>query len=150
MGEMRTSPVDGRPIAERVARGVCRLLADHGDGTLTEFRLANGRRVDVIGLNDSGEFVIVEVKSSVEDYRADQKWREYLGFCEKFYFAVPEGFPVKLLPADCGLMVADGFGAAIQRQSAGLSLNGVRKRHQLIRFGRTASARLQRAYDPGW
>ncbi len=30
-----------------------------------------------------------EVKVSRQDYRGDQKWRDYLDFCHRFYFVVP-------------------------------------------------------------
>ena len=138
-----------RAVTLRLTRGVCRMLSDLGYGALTEFRLTSGRRVDVIGLNGEGEFVVVEVKSTAEDFRGDRKWHEYLPFCDRFYFAVPDGFPRKLVPDDCGLIVADGFGAAIRRAAPYRPVNGTRKRHQLVRFALTASGRLTRAYDPG-
>jgi hypothetical protein len=143
-----SSPYVAGYVTERLTRGVCRLLADHGYGTLTEFPLPNGRRVDVIGLSAAGDFAIVEVKSSIEDYRADRKWQEYLPFCERFFFAVPEGFPDRVLPEGCGLIVADGFAAAIRRPSPIQRVNGARKRRQLVRFAMAASLRLQGIVDP--
>ena len=140
--------VDASKTTDRVTRGVCRMLADAGYGTLKEFRLPAGRRVDVIGMNDDSEFVIVEVKVSVEDFRGDNKWREYLPYCDRFYFAVPESFPTRLVPGDCGLIVADGYGGAIRRAATTMAVNGNRKRRQLVRFGLAASARLQRLADP--
>ena len=41
-------------------RGVGRYLVNLGYAVLTEFTLANHRRADVIGLSDTGHFVIVE------------------------------------------------------------------------------------------
>ena len=35
--------VDARQLTDHVTRGVCRMLADSGYGTLKEFRLASGR-----------------------------------------------------------------------------------------------------------
>ena len=125
-----------------LTRGVCKLFQDLGFGTLTEFKLANGRRVDVMAIDRNGEFVIVEVKSTVADYRGDRKWQEYLAFCERFYFAVPAGFPVDMMPEDCGLIVADPFAAAVRRESLTQKLNTNRKRRQLIRFALAASSRL--------
>ena len=49
--------------AEIISRGVCRMLRNLGYGTLTEFRVGTGRRVDVIGLNRNSEFIVVEIKS---------------------------------------------------------------------------------------
>lgn len=126
-----------------LTRGVCRLFGALGFGTLTEFKLSNGRRVDVMAIDRNGEFVIVEVKSTVADYRADRKWHEYLPFCERFYFAVPTGFPTDLLPGECGLIVADPFDAAVRRESPPRRVNANRKRRQLIRFALAASDRLR-------
>jgi len=144
-----TATGEAQRLTEEVRRGVCRLLAEMGYGPLTEFRLTNGRRVDVIGLGSGGEFVVVEIKSSVADYRGDRKWQEYLPFCDRFFFAVPDGFPHHLLPEECGLIVADAYGAAIRREAPLAPVNGTRKRSQLVRFALTASTRLQRIYDPG-
>ena len=125
-----------------LTRGVCKLFQDLGFGTLTEFKLANGRRVDVMAIDRNGEFVIVEVKSTVADYRGDRKWQEYLAFSERFYFAVPAGFPVDMMPDDCGLIVADPYAAAVRRESMTRKLNTNRQRRQLIRFALAASSRL--------
>lgn len=137
------------PITEALLRhGVCRLLSDMGYGTLSEFRLTTGRRVDVIGFNDRSEFVIAEIKSSIADFRSDRKWCEYLPFCDQFYFAVPEDFPQSILPGECGVIVADGYGAAIRRPATEIAVNGTRKRRQIVRFAMAASTRLHRAFDP--
>ncbi len=141
--------VPGRTGEARIRRGVGRLLADLGYAVLHEFRLTGGRRVDVIGLNDGAEFAIVEIKSSVEDFRADRKWREYLPFCDRFYFAVSERFPERLLPGDCGVIVADAYGGAVRREAVQMPVNGARRRRQIVRFALAAAGRLQRRIDPG-
>ena len=143
-----TLPAEPRELAPQLARGVTRLLAEHGYGTLVEFRLPAARRVDVIGLDRDSRFVIVEIKTSVADFRADQKWREYLPYCDAFYFAVPEGFPRVLLPASCGLLIADAYGAAMLRPAVEMAMNKARRRHQLVRFALAAAVRLNRVYDP--
>ena len=132
----------GASPASAMARGVCRLLADMGYDTLTEFKLKSRRRADVIGLDGGAQFVIVEVKSSLADYRADGKWPEYRPFCDAFYFAVAEGFPVDVLAADCGVMVADAYHADILRPAPAQPMNGNRRRHQVLRFALTAARRL--------
>src|SRR5271154_5226444 len=122
------------PIPILLARGVCRALAQRGYSTLTEFSLANGRRADVMGLGRGGELVIVEVKSSVQDFRSDGKWPEYREFCDRFYFAVAEDFPHAEIPGDCGLIVADGFGGALLREAPVLALASARRRAVTLRF----------------
>ena len=135
-------------VAARLARGVCRHLGALGCGTLTEFSLSSGRRVDVIGFDARGSITIVEIKSSVVDFRTDAKWPGYLEFCDAFYFAVPEGFPHDLLPSEHGLMVADAYSAAVIRPAPTLAMNASRRRAQLLRLALTASQRLQRLVDP--
>ncbi|HLJ19239.1 MAG TPA: MmcB family DNA repair protein, partial [Stellaceae bacterium] len=111
------TPTEDLALRLLLARGVGRALAQRGFATLTEVSLANGRRADVMGLGRAGELVIVEVKSSLQDFRSDAKWPEYREFCDRFYFAVAEGFPRGEIPGDCGLIVADGFGGAVLREA---------------------------------
>ncbi len=59
------------PLTRGLTRGVCRMLTETGFGPITEFRLPNRRRADVMGLGNGSEFVIVEVKSCVADFRSD-------------------------------------------------------------------------------
>lgn len=126
-----------------LARGVCRMLAEHGYRTLCELPLANGRRADIFALNRRGGILIVEVKSSLADYRADGKWPEYLGSCDRFAFAVPATFPLDVLPADAGVIVADAYGGAIVRAPmASTQLAAARRKALTLRFARTAAARL--------
>ena len=135
-------------LAERLARGIARLFEDMGCAAIAEFPLANGRRVDVIALDGQGTTSIVEIKSSVQDFRSDAKWREYLDFCDRFYFAVPTGFPTTLIPEECGLIVADGFAAAVLRNAPPVSLAPARRRVLTLRFALAAATRLRRHLDP--
>lgn len=141
-------PVADFPAAEKISRGVCRTLRDLGYGTLTEFRVGTSRRVDVIGLNRNSEFVVVEIKSCEADFKSDTKWPEYRFFCDRFFFAVSEEFPRRILPGDCGLMVADGYNAAILRPAPETPMNAARRRAQVIRFALAASGRLHDLSDP--
>jgi len=125
-----------------------RALAQRGVATLSEVALANGRRADLLGLGRGGELVIVEIKSSVQDFRSDGKWQDYREFCDRFYFAVPEGFPRALIPPDCGLIVADGFGAAILREAPRVPLAAPRRKAVTLRFAILGSQRLRRLIDP--
>jgi hypothetical protein len=142
------SPGAEERLAAALARGVSRTLGAHGGATLTEFTLRTGRRVDVIGVDDRGEITIVEIKTSVADFRSDGKWPEYLDFCDYFYFAVPEDFPRELLPDDCGVMVADAYEALILVPSEARPVNGSRRRALILRFARAAAQRLNAYTDP--
>lgn len=139
---------DARDFPKELCRGVCRALAQRGFATLAEVALANGRRADILALGRDGELVIVEIKSSVADFKSDRKWPEYREFCDRLYFAVPGAFPVELIPGDCGLIVADGFGAAFLREAPAEPLAAARRRAVLLRFAALAAGRLRRLTDP--
>jgi hypothetical protein len=129
-------------LAIGLARGVSRTLIDWGYATLTEFTLKNSRRVDVMGLDREGDFIVVEIKTSLADFRSDGKWGEYLDFCDRFFFAVPEDFPQEVLPDSEGLMIADNHAAVVLREAETRPMNGTRRQHQTRRFARTAAQRL--------
>jgi hypothetical protein len=143
-------PVDGRQSATAagIQRGVRRLFARLGHATLPEFTLASGRRADVIALAPDGCLTIVEIKSSVADFRADRKWPDYRDFCDRFFFAVPETVPTEILPETTGLIVADSFGAAILREAPGHPLAGARRKAVTLRFARAAAGLLHALADP--
>lgn len=134
--------------ADAVVRGVSRLLHDSGESCLSEFTLKSGRRVDVIAIDRKGSFSVIEIKTSVADFRADNKWQDYLEFCDRFYFAVPLDFPIEILPGNCGLIVADGYGSEIVRESPMGGMNASRRKALTLRFARAAATRLLRLNDP--
>ena len=140
--------VEAAATAAMLARGVCRALDQLDYASLLEFPLTNGRRADLLCLGKAGDFVIVEIKSSVADFRADRKWVTYRDFADRLYFAVPDHFPQALIPEECGLMVADPFGAALLRDGLAMPLNPGRRRALTLRFARLAASRLHRQLDP--
>ncbi len=139
-------PTETEAQAERVAleilRGTTHLLHEHGFASLSEFTLANGRRADTVGIARDGEIWIVEIKSSVADFLSDQKWRDYLEFADRFFFAVRPDFPNDLLPAECGLILADRYGGEIIRTAPVHSLAPARRKAITLKFARFAAIRL--------
>lgn len=143
-------PPDRRqsPVAAGVQRGVRRLFAQFGHVTLPELTLASGRRADVVALGPDGLITIVEIKSSVADFRADRKWPDYRAFCDAFFFAAPETLPLDLFPGDAGLILADAFGAALVREAPRHPLAGARRKAVTLRFARAAATALHGLADP--
>jgi hypothetical protein len=141
-----TAAAPSRPeVTLAVSRGVVRTLFDRGFTPLLELTVATGRRIDVAGLGPAGEIIAVEVKSSVADFRADQKWQDYYEWCDKLYFAAASDFPHEILPRDPGLIVADQFGGEIIRETVARPLNPARRKAMTLRFARVAAERLLRA-----
>lgn len=131
-----------------LARGVCRLLLSHGFAPLEEFVPEPGKRVDVLGLGPKGEIWVVECKSSRADFMSDGKWEGYLPWCDRFFWAVDQDFPVELLPEDSGLIIADAYGAEIVRMPAEQKLAGARRKVMTLKIARDAARRLQGLRDP--
>ncbi|GAB5470398.1 MAG: MmcB family DNA repair protein [Rhodospirillales bacterium] len=132
----------------RLARGVARLLSAEGHAVLQEVTLANGRRADLLTLDARGLVWLVEVKSSLADFQSDAKWPDYLPFCDRFSFAVPQDFPLARLPEETGILIADPFAAAWLRPPPERPLAAARRRALQLRFARLAARRLQHLSDP--
>ena len=149
-GDADASP-DGRQseTALMIARGVRRLLRARGFSSLTELPLTDGRRADIAAVNRDGEVLIVEVKSSPADFRADRKWRDYVACCDRLYFAISERTPADLMPLEAGLIVADPYGAEIVREAELQRMAPATRRALLLRFALAAADRLHRLADPG-
>ena len=128
--------------AADVARGASRLLLQEGFSPILEFTLANGRRLDVAALGPDGTMLGVEIKVALNDLKGDQKWPEYLEFCELFYFAIPPDFPDEHVPAGTGLIVADRYGGAIVRPSPRTALHASRRKAVTLSFAKVAAERL--------
>jgi hypothetical protein len=139
--------VDGRQSerAMLVRRGVQRLMGASRVSLLPELALDSGRRADLVGLTEKGEILIVEIKSSIEDFRVDRKWPIYRLHSDFLYFATHPGVPASIFPADCGLIVTDGYGAEILREAPEHRLAGSTRKAFTLRFARAAADRLQTA-----
>ena len=147
----RVVPPDGRQSAAAliVARGTGRLLHSLGLACVSELVLPFGRRADMVALGGGGEIWIIEIKSSVADLRADQKWMDYRRHCDRLFFATTLDVPCEIFPKDAGLIVADGFGAAIKCEAPQHRLKSATRKRMMLRFAHAAALRLQALADPG-
>lgn len=143
-------PVDGRQseTALAVARGTTRLLHAHGFSVVSELPLASGRRADLVALDGKGEIWIIEIKSSVADFRADQKWMDYRLHCDRLFFATVQDVPCEIFPPDTGLIVADAFGASFVCEAPEHRLPAPTRKQMMLLFGRAAALRLAALADP--
>ena len=125
-----------------VRRGVQRLFAEMRLSVLPELSLASGRRADLIALGPKAEIWIVEIKTSIEDFRVDRKWPDYRDFCDRLFFATHPQVPLDIFPADCGLILSDGYGAELQRGAPEHRLAAARRKALTLQFARVAADRL--------
>ena len=150
--DMTEAPLSTRPAprpGQILARGVCRALVDHGFAPLTEYVPAPGLRVDVMALGPKGEIWVVECKSSRADFTSDRKWQGYLEWCDRYFWAVDQAFPVDLLPEGTGLIMADAWGGEVVRIPAEHRLAGARRSAVTRGFARAAARALMGLRDPG-
>ncbi len=131
-----------------IARGTARLLRSLGFACIGELPLPSGRRADLVALNERGEIWIVEIKSSVEDLRADQKWPEYRAHCDRLFFAFSRDLPCEIFPGDTGLIVADAYGAYLQCEAPEQRLPAPTRKAMTVRFALAAAQRINRLVDP--
>jgi len=143
-------PVDGRqsPTALVVARGTTRFLHSLGFSVLSELPLASGRRADLVALGADGDIWIVEIKSSIADFRTDHKWSEYRQHCDRLFFATTLAVPCEIFPPDIGLIVADAFGGSIVCEAPEHRLHAATRKSVMLAFARVAALRLAALADP--
>jgi hypothetical protein len=143
-------PLDRRQsrTALNVARGTQRLLLALGLSCVAELPLLSGRRADIVALGGDGEIWIVEIKSSVEDFRSDRKWPDYRMHCDRLFFATCADVPLDIFPLDAGLILADGFGAELVRDAPEHRLHAATRKSVMLAFARAAALRLQALSDP--
>jgi hypothetical protein len=147
-------PEDGRQSAAALAiqRGVTRMLSQQNVACLPEIALPNHRRTDLMALTPKGELWIIEIKSGLVDFQTDKKWRSYLEYCDRFYFAVDPDFPIDVLPDNVGYMLADPYGAEVLREgegdAQGTPLAAARRSLLTRRLARIGSFRWARLSDP--
>ena len=143
-------PGDGRQseTAVAVARGTARLLHALGRCVVSELPLPSGRRADLVALDSGDEIWIVEIKSSVADFRADQKWQDYRAHCDRLFFATCMEVPCEIFPKDTGLIVADAFGAQVICEAPEHRLAAATRKSMMLLFARAAALRLQSLVAP--
>jgi hypothetical protein len=99
-----------------IRRTAGRLCLRLGWAPLHEMTLRNGRRADIMALRPDGGFACIEIKSGLRDFLTDSKWPEYRAYADALYFAVDQDFPIEILPAEAGLIVAAGLEAELLRE----------------------------------
>ena len=70
-------------------------------------------RADVMEITKDDKVIIYEVKSSLQDFKSDNKWENYLYHCHLFYFVAPNDvikYIKENVPNTVGLYKVDNYG----------------------------------------
>ena len=145
---MDLQPQKKLKTGQLLARGMARHLAGLGFVSLEEFPPIKGVRVDLLALGRKSEIWIIECKSSRDDFMSDEKWQNYLPWCDQYFWAVPTDFPVDILPEQTGVFWADGYDAELMRDAPISTLSPARRKSIIHRFARRAARRLAVLRDP--
>jgi hypothetical protein len=100
----------GKDLARSIAQYLGTDWMTWVEQPLGSVQMGNAHRVDVFAMSKSYKFVtrIYEVKVSRSDFQKDAfegKYKNYLPFCNYFYFATPSGLIKKdEIPKGCGLI----------------------------------------------
>ena len=128
---------------QRITDAIARSYFGQGDGVLREFKLKNRRRVDLVIINDKGWIIIIEIKSSPEDFLSDKKWGEYIDWADQFYFGVAHNFPISILPKEHGIITTDGFDVYQAQPSPIHKLNGSRRNNLICKMAKASMRRIE-------
>ena len=128
---------------QRITDAIARSYFGQGDGVLREFKLKNRRRVDLVITNDKGWLIIIEIKSSPEDFLSDKKWGEYIDWADQFYFGVAHNFPISILPKEHGIITTDGFDVYQAQPSPIHKLNGSRRNNLICKMAKASMRRIE-------
>ena len=131
-----------------IARGTARLLRSLGYASLSELPLPSGRRADLVAINERSEIWIIEIKSSLEDLRADHKWQDYRAHCDRLFFAFTRDLSCEIFPENTGLIIADAYGAHLQCEAPLHRLPAPTRKLMTVRFALAAAQRMNRLVDP--
>ena len=147
-------PAPAPLVAADVARGATRMLLRHDCIAMGEVPLSDGRRADLMALDSRGAIIIVEIKVSRADLLGDGKWTDYLAHCDRYFWAVPQGFdwsPLErpdFLPERAGVIVADRYDAAIVREARSTPLSASTRRKCTLAFARRGARRVIQLVAP--
>lgn len=140
--------------AQNVARGITRLFARHAIWMMPEYSLPNKRRADLVGLDKNGNIIMVEIKVAKADLMGDNKWTEYLDYCDQFYWALSPQLDSNIvngalfMPDRTGVIVADGYDAEILRPAARHALAAARRTKLLKDIAHNGLRRAALHNDP--
>ena len=134
-------------LSRKIMLNTMRFLSTKGYKVLTEFALPNKKRVDIIGINLKKEIVIVEVKSNKIGVKLDKKWKNYLNYCNYFYFACSEKINFNL-SKDIGIIKYNSNKIQITKEPKYKKLPENKKNKLIFKIALSSISKFLRLIDP--
>ena len=125
-----------------------RYLSDKGYRVLSEFALPNKKRVDIIGINSKKKIIIVEVKAKEKDLKTDKKWKNYLNYCNYFYFSCTEEIKKLDILQNVGIIQVTNSKVKIIKKSKFKKLSKTTNFRLILHFALSAASKFHRLIDP--
>ena len=124
--------------------GLKRFCEGVGDNTIDIANASRRIKISEVEKCSAAGITIVEIKSSIADLKADNKWPDYREYCDALFFATLSDVPPDIFPEDAGFIVADAHGAEIMRPAPEEKLIAVRRKAVHLAFARASAQRLAR------
>ena len=135
-------------LSRKILQKTMQFLSSNGYKVLSEFALPNKKRVDIIAINLKKEIIIVEVKSNKKSLKYDKKWKNYLKYCNYFYFATNEKLKEFHFSKNIGVIQNNSNTAKIIKKSKYQKLSENKKKELIFRIALSATSKFHRLIDP--
>ena len=137
-------------LSRKIMQETLRFLSNKGYKTITEFALPNKKRVDIIALNCKKEILIIEVKSKINDFKNDKKWKKYLNYCNYFYFALNK-YPKNLkIYENVGIIEINNKKNEIKKRASYVKMPEKKRNNIIFSFALSAASKFHRLIDPNF
>ena len=135
-------------LSREILQKTMRFLSLKGYKVLSEFALPNKKRVDIIALNLKKEIIIVEVKSNKNGVRLDKKWKNYLNYCNYFYFACNDKLKNFNFSKNIGVIQKKFNAIKIIKKSKYKKLSQKKKNTLIFKIALSATSKFYRLINP--
>ena len=135
-------------LSRKIFQKTMQFLSLKGYKVLSEFALPNKKRVDIIAINSEKEIIIVEVKSNKNGIKNDKKWKNYLNYCNYFYFACNGKLKDLNFYKNIGIIQNTASNIKIIKKSKYKKLSENKKNKLIFKIALSATSKFHRLIDP--
>jgi len=135
-------------LSRKIFQKTMQFLSLKGYKVLSEFALPNKKRVDIIAINSEKKIIIVEVKSNKTGIKNDKKWKNYLNYCNYFYFACNGKLKDLNFSKNIGIIQNSSGNIKIIKKSKYKKLSENKKNKLIFNIALSAMSKFHRLIDP--